>query len=140
MHDVFVCESVLILTLSSVLHALLLPKCIYMYAHWHRSTCNFPPYPIQYSKKRRFYSAPFLSQYGHHLKSCLLAHLQELVIAPFKENGAIELFFSFTSEWCLRDGHTKSYDRFWRVASSYRKWTQVNVSERTSNVRHSCDH
>ena len=38
----------------------------------------------------------------------------------------------------LRVGHTKSCDRLWTVATSYRKWTQVNVQmyvKRTAFVR-----
>ena len=42
--------------------------------------------------------------------------------------------------YTVKVGHTKSYDRLRMVATGYRKWTQVNVSERTSNVRHLCDH
>ena len=38
-----------------------------------------------------------------------------------------------------RVGYSNSYDRLRQITTNYRKWTQVNVSERASNV-HLCDH
>ena len=38
----------------------------------------------------------------------------------------------------LRVGHTKSYDRLRMVATGYRKWTQVNVSERSRQTYDIC--